>query len=88
MLSLSQQEQITVEFKDAACILQRAANDYQFAAMEMGRPSAIYHPSLVRDGNKWSALYGPDIQQGVCGFGDSPNEAMMDFDREWHKKIS
>ncbi len=44
-------------------------------------------PKMVRDGNQWCALYGEDIQSGVCGFGDSPQLAKEEFDRAWHKKI-
>lgn len=47
------------------------------------RPSAIYRPKLSRDGDKWCALYGDNIQDGCCGFGDSPDLAMQDFDKKW-----
>ena len=64
----------------AMCSIQEAASEYQ-------RPSAVFRPTLGIDGNKWCALYGPNIQEGVCGFGDSPAEAMYDFDRNWVKRI-
>lgn len=51
-------------------------------------PSAIYRPKIYMDGNKWCALYGDNIQDGVAGFGDSPALAMDNFDREWYAKIS
>ncbi|MCW0104448.1 hypothetical protein [Burkholderia pseudomallei] len=35
----------------------------------------------------WCALYGPNLMEGVCGFGDSPAEAMADFDKNWLAKI-
>jgi hypothetical protein len=35
------------------------------------------------DGNQWCALYGDNLQDGVCGFGDSPAAAMQDFDMAW-----
>jgi hypothetical protein len=40
-------------------------------------------PALSLDGNKWIALYGENLQEGVVGIGDSPAEAMRDFDRAW-----
>lgn len=49
------------------------------------RPSVNFKPKLIRDGNKWCALYGEDLQEGVAGFGDSPDEAMRNFDSEWYK---
>lgn len=48
------------------------------------RPSVLYRPSVVRDGSKWSALYGSNLMEGVCGFGDTPEDAMIDFDKNWH----
>lgn len=60
----------------------------QDIAIAMTRPSVLYRPHLAIDGNKWSALYGDNIQQGVCGFGDSPAEAMADFDAEWAKALA
>jgi len=46
-------------------------------------PSAIYKPKIYIDGDKWCALYGENIQDGVCGFGDTPEKAMHEFDRNW-----
>ncbi len=50
-------------------------------------PSAIYKPSLSIDGNKWCALYGDNLQDGVAGFGDSPADAMTDFNKNWTAKL-
>lgn len=44
-------------------------------------------PRLFIDGNKWCALRGENIQEGVAGFGDSPAEALSDFDAAWARKI-
>ena len=51
------------------------------------RPSTIYRPRIYTDGNKWCALYGDNIQDGVAVFGDSPEEAFADFDAAWVKKL-
>lgn len=51
--------------------------------VESMRPSAIYRPGIGIDGNKWCALYGDNLQNGVAGFGDSPALAMADFDAAW-----
>ncbi len=47
------------------------------------RPSVLYRPELSIDGNKWMALYGPDLAVGVAGFGDTPAQAMEAFDKAW-----
>jgi hypothetical protein len=51
------------------------------------RPSVFYRPELTVDDNQWMALYGDNPQDGVAGFGDSPAEAMSDFDRVWVEKL-
>lgn len=61
-------------------------NDYQ-ASLERREPSYMYRPRLFLDGNQWCALYGENLQDGVAGFGDSPELAYMDFDRAWGTKI-
>jgi len=62
--------------------------DFSIAAYEMQRPCVLFKPELGIDGNKWSALYGPDLMHGVCGFGDSPAEAMADFDKAWNARLA
>lgn len=55
------------------------------AISQYERPSAVYKPKLFKDGNKWCALLGGNIQDGVCGFGDTPSDAMWEFDIAWGK---
>ena len=64
-----------------------AAESVREAAAEHSRPSVLFRPTLSIDGNQWCALYGDDLQSGVGGFGDSPAEAMYDFDRQWVTKL-
>ena len=54
---------------------------------EQMRPSVTMRPAISIDGNQWCALYGEDLQRGVAGFGDSPEQAMLAFDREWGKPL-
>ena len=69
---------VAYEFQNLAIQLQQLA----------AKPSIIYKPKLSIDGNQWCALYGDNLQEGVCGFGDSPAEAMKAFDDAWHEKLS
>lgn len=61
-------------------------DQFMAATWEMQRPSAIYRPSLAPDGNKWCALYGSNLMEGVAGFGDTPAEAMAAFDKAWNEE--
>lgn len=66
---------------------QMAQASIQFAAAQYERPSAIYRPAISIDGDKWCALYGANLQDGVAGFGDSPAEAMAEFDKAWNATL-
>ena len=57
------------------------------AAHEQMRPSVLFKPKLSIDGDQWCALYGDDLQDGVAGFGKSPQDAMWDFDAQWGKAL-
>jgi hypothetical protein len=71
---------IAHEAQMAGAAVQQAAACYE-------RPSAVFRPRLSVDGNQWCALYGDNVQDGVAGFGDSPADAMWDFDRNWSGKL-
>lgn len=65
----------------------RLYQDFSIAAAERVRPSVVFRPSLSIDGDMWCALYGDDLQNGVAGFGQTPDEAMREFDKAWHQKL-
>lgn len=50
---------------------------------EAMRPSTLYRPRLSIDGDQWCALHGENLQDGVAGFGTSPEAAYAAFDRAW-----
>jgi hypothetical protein len=64
----------------AVCISQYAQN--------LNRPCTIWKPKLFIDGNKWCAIYGDNLMEGVAAFGDSPSDAMCEFDRAWYEKLA
>jgi len=41
----------------------------------------IFHPKIYIDGDMWCCLLGDNLQDGVCGFGDSPYMAALNFCR-------
>ena len=46
---------------------------------------ALLRPKLFQDGNQFCVLFGKNIQDGICGFGDTPREAVWAFNKEWNK---
>lgn len=51
-------------------------------------PMRLYKPKLSLDGNEYCFLYGDNLQDGVCGFGKSPELARIDFDKNWYKELN
>jgi len=51
----------------------------QNAAASWEEWSILLKPRLFIDGDKWCALYGANIQDGIAGFGDSPAKAFENF---------
>lgn len=47
------------------------------------RPHVLMRPRVFPDGNAWCCLYGDNLQEGVAGFGDTPEGACYDFDMAW-----
>lgn len=47
------------------------------------QPHVLMRPAVFPDGNMWCALYGEDLQRGVAGFGETPELACADFDKNW-----
>lgn len=66
---------------------ERKAEAKKQAARFIG-PAATYKPRVFMDGNKWCALYGDNIQEGVAAFGDTPQQAMDAFDRVWTTEVA
>ena len=62
-------------------------NIYEYSC-SINRPSFLFKPKLYIDGDKWCALYGENLQEGVAGFGDSPELAYQDFDKQWTKILN
>ena len=63
-------------------------SDYQKTelnrACEMAAaPSTHLRPRLYPDGNMWCSLYGENLQEGLAGFGKTPEGAMADFDHNF-----
>lgn len=77
VLSSERQFDLVAEVAFAA---QRAA---QVIVDLSTRPHVLMRPKVYPDGDRWCALYGDDLQSGVCGFGASPEKACEAFDVVW-----
>ncbi len=71
---------------DISHFMARLQEQMYCVADHMQRPSVLFRPAMSIDGNMWCALYGDNLQDGVAGFGDTPDEAMRAFDQAWWKE--
>jgi len=46
---------------------------------------SMLKPKLYKDGDSWCCLYGEDLVVGISGFGETPHEAILDWNRKWNK---
>lgn len=46
-------------------------------------PCAIFKPKFGVDGNQFYFLLGDDLQSGIAGFGETPQLASDDFDKNF-----
>jgi hypothetical protein len=60
-----------------------AAYSAELVEIERKRPFMLLRPKMFPDGKQWCALYGENLQEGVCGFGDTPELAAISFDINW-----
>lgn len=56
-------------------------------ALRRGHWAVILGLRPEKDGNQWSVLWGPNMMEGVCSFGDTPEQAIENFDIEMNKRI-
>lgn len=66
-------------YQDASLAIEHFAE----AGRQQQRPFMLLRPKIYIDGNRWCALYGDNLQDGVAGFGDTPAKAAQQFDIEW-----
>ena len=45
-----------------------------------------YNLIPFKDGDAWCVLLGENIQEGICGFGNTPLNAILDFNKNFTQK--
>ena len=69
-------------------MIGRVINSEFERAVFMARPSVMLGIKPKADGDAWCAMLGDNLMENVCGFGDSPDAAMADFDKAWAASLS
>tara|TARA_B100000378_G_scaffold70854_1_gene54078 strand:+ start:11090 stop:11329 length:240 start_codon:yes stop_codon:yes gene_type:complete len=45
---------------------------------------SLLKPKIYKDGDKWCVLYGDNLQEGVVGFGKTPQKAVSEWTNNWY----
>lgn len=67
---------------DIGYYFQQALQQVEQAVSEATLPSVLYRPEVKIEGILWVARYS-----GVAGVGNSPAEAIADFNTFWYQKV-
>lgn len=79
------QDEIDIPIQNAFCTANMAGQS-AFNAIEFmfARPSVAFRPRFGMDGDHYFFLLGEDLQNGVAGFGKTPEAAAQAFDDAWY----
>lgn len=77
---------IKLEASGLSWAIDLVKNEALYVAATARAPHVLMRPRVYQDGDQWCALYGENIMEGVCGFGDSPALACAEFDKAWEAK--
>jgi hypothetical protein len=85
---MGEEEKITMEIPESMHgQVANALAAEQIAASRRAYWVVILGLQPMRDGNQYCFLWGDNIQVGVAGFGDTPEEAIGAFEKAMNTKI-
>jgi len=58
-----------------------------FEAEGLPKTVKIFQPVLFNEGEGFRCVLGPDLQKGIVGYGDSLDEALLDWDESLKDRI-
>lgn len=62
---------------------QRMDTLYEQRDAQVAELASMLRLTPYKDGNQWCVLWGANIQEGLCGFGDTPFKALLDFNQNY-----
>lgn len=57
--------------------------EFERTQMILSQPHVYMKPRVFKDGNKWCALLGENLMEGIAAFGDTPRQACEAWDLMW-----
>lgn len=60
---------------------------FDFSRFRLPQYVAEFKPLLYREGDQYCALFGPDIEAGIFGCGNTPEDALIDWNDHLREKL-
>lgn len=67
-----------------SAIAEETQRNYWTTKQDMALIESL-KPRITKDGSMWCVLYGDNLQEGIAGFGDTPYQAILDFNSAFHR---
>ena len=81
-----------LDANDSSYLARCTLEEVQQTQQELRRPCMLLKVDLFLDGDQFCAMYparrdGGCVMESVCGFGSSPEQAMLDFDAYYCRPV-
>lgn len=60
---------------------------FEFSRFRLPHYVNEFRPLLFRNGENYFAVLGPDLQNGICGLGDTPEDALIDWSDKLRERM-
>lgn len=61
--------------------------DFDFSRFRLPTYVTLFKPLLFQEGNNYIAVLGPDLESGITGYGDSPEDALINWNDNLRSQI-
>jgi len=73
-------EKVFAEYE--AMINEQRIQNYDYNRIKSA-PHVVLNAKVSKDGNLYCCLLGDNLQEGIAGFGETPQKACAKFDKIW-----
>ncbi|WP_157263361.1 hypothetical protein [Pedobacter sp. R20-19] len=61
--------------------------DFDFSRFRLPTYVTLFKPLLFQEGSNYIAVLGPDLESGITGYGDTPEDALINWNDNLRAQI-
>lgn len=61
--------------------------DFDFSRFRLPTYVTLFKPLLFQEGSNYIAVLGPDLESGIAGYGDTPEDALINWNDNLRSQI-